>query len=309
MFLGYRSKGKVDTFQHHATHGLSHHSETAPRPFLKNRIRSSFLGSMLVTAKCRDATYALTTSSERRCLVASSMRIQPLVQSRPCSLLTSDGSSVGGPHSRFSETARSFHGNRSSLDGRRRRTHILAPRPQMTHDPGSNDDVGPTTPPETSKKSKGVPSHAVARAVHKWLSTKCRLRLSAAVVVQEEQESPSNMHQLSLLSMESVSGQAISTPRWTADEAPCSCIIELWFERRAAVTAPQPLLDRLASRRTPRRVALATNLESRQRAAAARREEILAKKQAGAAALGSKAVEVAAERRRPSRRQRFWEWR
>jgi hypothetical protein len=40
-FPGYRSKGNVDTFQHHARRGLSHHSATAPRPILKIRIQSS----------------------------------------------------------------------------------------------------------------------------------------------------------------------------------------------------------------------------------------------------------------------------
>ena len=47
-FPGYRSKGNVDTFQHHARRGLSHHSATAPRPILKIRIQSSLLGSMSV---------------------------------------------------------------------------------------------------------------------------------------------------------------------------------------------------------------------------------------------------------------------
>ena len=49
-FPGYRSKGNVDTFQHHARRGLSHHSATAPRPILKIRIQSSLLGSMSVAA-------------------------------------------------------------------------------------------------------------------------------------------------------------------------------------------------------------------------------------------------------------------
>ena len=51
-FPGYRSKGNVDTFQHHARRGLSHHSATAPRPILKIRIQSSLLGSMSVAVPC-----------------------------------------------------------------------------------------------------------------------------------------------------------------------------------------------------------------------------------------------------------------